>query len=46
MKTMIRDILPADVTTCAQDTAVQKFYEKADFYVSPKMILMARRFSS
>jgi aminoglycoside 6'-N-acetyltransferase I len=33
-------------TLTARDTATQKFYEKAGFYVSPKMILMARRFTS
>ncbi len=33
-------------TLTARDTAAQAFYEKAGFYVSPKMILMARRFSS
>lgn len=33
-------------TLTARDTAAQKFYEKAGFYVSPKMILMAQRFTS
>lgn len=33
-------------TLTARDTPAQKFYEKAGFYVSPKMILMARRFTS
>lgn len=33
-------------TLTARDTPAQSFYEKAGFYVSPKMILMARRFSS
>jgi ribosomal protein S18 acetylase RimI-like enzyme len=33
-------------TLTARDTPAQKFYEKAGFYVSPKMILMARRFSA
>lgn len=32
-------------TLTARDTAAQKFYEKAGFYVSPKMIVMARRFT-
>lgn len=33
-------------TLTARDTAAQAFYEKAGFYVSPKMILMARRFTA
>jgi aminoglycoside 6'-N-acetyltransferase I len=32
-------------TLTARDTAAQKFYEKAGYYVSPKMILMAQRFT-
>jgi ribosomal protein S18 acetylase RimI-like enzyme len=32
-------------TLTARDTAAQRFYEKAGFYLSPKMVLMARRFS-
>ena len=32
-------------TLTARDTAAQKFYGKAGFYVSPKMIMMARRFA-
>ena len=31
-------------TLTARETPAQDFYEKAGFYVSPKMILMARRF--
>ena len=31
-------------TLTARDTPAQGFYEKAGFYVSPKMILMARRY--
>ncbi len=33
-------------TLTARETAAQAFYEKASFYVSPKMILMAQRFTS
>ena len=33
-------------TLTARETPAQKFYEKAGFYVSPKMVLMARRFSA
>jgi aminoglycoside 6'-N-acetyltransferase I len=31
-------------TLTARETPAQDFYEKAGFYVSPKMILMARRY--
>jgi aminoglycoside 6'-N-acetyltransferase I len=31
-------------TLTARETPAQAFYEKAGFYVSPKMILMARRY--
>ena len=33
-------------TLTARGTPAQSFYEKAGLYVSPKMILMARRFTS